>query len=91
MGPATTSREAVSSRRDSRPSRLQAAGVLAARAVIPRHEGIRATFVLVVAVLLLGLLILAAPRVRRFLAIDSCLDAGGKWEKEECVGARWPQ
>ena len=56
-------------------------------AVARVHRG-RLVAVLVVAVLLAVLLL--APRVRRFLAVDACLDAGGRYdyERDICVGAR---
>lgn len=44
-----------------------------------------------IAVLVVGLLLallLVVPRVRRFLAVDACLDAGGRYDYEfdRCVG-----
>ncbi|MDD4930065.1 MAG: hypothetical protein PHP85_12435 [Gallionella sp.] len=42
-------------------------------------------------VLLLGLLVAVfAPKITQFIAVDKCLDAGGKFDYKEkvCVGAR---
>jgi hypothetical protein len=49
-----------------------------------RRKVVIALAIVVVAALLL------APRVRRFLAIDGCLDHGGAWnyERDTCEGAR---
>ena len=38
---------------------------------------------LIVLILLAAAAILASPRVRRFLAVDSCLDSGGCWDHVE--------
>ena len=44
----------------------------------------------VLGIALLLVLMLLVPRVRRFLAVDDCLDAGGRYdyERDICVGTR---
>ena len=44
----------------------------------------------IVLAIVVALSLIVAPRVRRFFAIDACLDQGGAWNYERgvCEGAR---
>lgn len=46
---------------------------------------IRLLILAVVAVLIVIAIFFAYPRVKRFFAIDNCLDSGGAWHNETCV------